>query len=611
MGEGSTMLSVLPEGIPDELKQIQQFVVWKIDSRGGSPTKLPFQKSGILAKSNDPDTWMSYEQALKLYSLGSWAGIGFMFHADDPYCGIDLDGCRDQETGEVNEWARSIIDRFSTYSEVSPSGTGVKMWVKGGWPFAGHRQILKDVPTIEGKTAAIEVYDSVRYFALTGRVLGTKEIPDRQEQLNELRKQYWPAVQPTVANADWKSNDAVMDRARKYIAKIPPSVSGQFGSVPAFHVACVCVCGFGLNRAETFALMSEWNLNCLPPWADWEINHKIDGAIAAPGEKGYLRNVDQRNYDRVPMQSYKMPEERSQVKAKGMTLAKSAGLYIDQLKTGGERLITLGIPELDKAIGGGLAIGEMMLLGARPNHGKSGCSLQFAHHWTVNSRPCLFISTEMSAMALGKRSVQFATDVWQSRWVESVADVERQTEEHFQRRADCFVEVDCGRVADAVELIRQYRDEHQVECVVVDYAQNLGGKASGRYEEMTKTSIALRQAATANNIVLVALVQMSRAIEQRKKFVPAMSDCKESGQFEQDADVIVFSVWPYRINPENPMNDYQFHVMKNRNREIVTPVVLCKFDPSRQTFTGESAAIPFEPTGGYFAQASQRDSDGF
>jgi replicative DNA helicase len=223
----------------------------------------------------------------------------------------------------------------------------------------------------------------------------------------------------------------------------------------------------------------------------------------------------------------------------------------------------------------------------------------------------LIISTEMSAIALGKRSVQFASDVWQSRWVESVDEVERQTDAHFENRADCFVEVDCSRADDAVELIRQYRQQHKVECVVVDYAQNLGGKANGRYEEMTKTSIALRQAATQNDIVLVALVQMGRAIEKRDKFIPVMSDTKESGQFEQDADVIVFSVWPYRLKPENPMDEYQFHVMKNRNREIVSPFVLCKFDPSRQTFTGESKAIPFEPAGSYFQQASQRDADGF
>lgn len=609
------MLSVLPEGIPDELKQISQFVLWKVDSRGGSPTKLPFRSNGTLAKSNDPETWMGYEQALKLYSMGQWAGIGFMFHADDPYCGIDLDGCRCQETGEVNEWARSIIDKFATYSEVSPSGTGVKMWVKGGWPFAGHRQILKDVPAIEGKTAAIEVYDSVRYFAVTGRVLGTKEIPDRQAQLDELRKQYWPAVQPTVANADWKSQDAVMDRCRKYIAKIPPGISGQSGSVPTFHAACVCVCGFGLTREETFVLMSEWNQNCVPPWSAYELNHKIDDAIKAPGEKGYLRNVDQRNYDKVPMQSYKMPAEKpvekSTAQAKGRTLAQSAGLYIEQLKSGGERLVTLGIAELDAAMGGGVGVGEMLLLGARPNHGKSGLALQFAHHWTSTGKAVLIVSTEMSEIQMGKRCVQFASDVWQSRWAEQVGEVERQIEEHFSTRSECFVEVECNKVDDAVELIRQYRADHNIECVIVDYAQNLGGNHKDRFQEMTKTSIALKQCAAREQIVLVALVQMSRNVEKRDKFIPIMSDIKESGQFEQDADVIVFSVWPHRINPDHPKNEYQFFVMKNRNREIVKQRVECNFDPSRQIFTGESKAIPFEPKGGYFAQATQRDADGF
>jgi replicative DNA helicase len=75
---------------------------------------------------------------------------------------------------------------------------------------------------------------------------------------------------------------------------------------------------------------------------------------------------------------------------------------------------------------------------------------------------------------------------------------------------------------------------------------------------------------------------MNRSIESRSTFAPVMSDLRDSGQFEQDADVILFLIWPHRIDSSKPANEYKVYVAKNRNRETVLPVVKCRFDPSRQ-----------------------------
>jgi putative DNA primase/helicase len=81
-----------------------------------------------------------------------------------------------------------------------------------------------------------------------------------------------------------------IDRARKYLAKVPPAVSGQGGHDQTFHAACVLVQGFALDRAPALVLLQEWNLTCQPPWADHELEHKIDDALKADGERGHLLN---------------------------------------------------------------------------------------------------------------------------------------------------------------------------------------------------------------------------------------------------------------------------------------------------------------------------------
>jgi replicative DNA helicase len=89
-------------------------------------------------------------------------------------------------------------------------------------------------------------------------------------------------------------------------------------------------------------------------------------------------------------------------------------------------------------------------------------------------------------------------------------------------------------------------------------------------------------AAKSLQVTLVMLCQLNRKIEERKKFIPIMSDLRGSGQIEQDADVIVFLVWPHFIDRKLPANEYFMYVSKNRNRERTQSVAKCRFEPSRQ-----------------------------
>lgn len=149
--------------IPEELKTLRQWVCWKIiiDSKTSKISKLPFNpNTGKCASSADPGTWGTYEQAVNCFSKsGGYKGIGFVFSKNDPYTGIDLDKCRDKVTEEIKPWAQNVISRFKSYTELSPSGTGVHIIAKGSLPGKGK------------KVGDIEMYDQGRYFTVTGEIL--------------------------------------------------------------------------------------------------------------------------------------------------------------------------------------------------------------------------------------------------------------------------------------------------------------------------------------------------------------------------------------------------------------------------------------------------------
>lgn len=579
------------EKVPQCLRDLPNWVLWKEIIRSGERTKLPYQIDGEMAKSNDPSTWATFEDAEKRFKAGGYSGLGFMFSADDPFCGIDLDGCRDPETGVVADWAREIIKTFDSYTEVSPSRTGVKLFIHAKSPFDVGRKCPVDQPKVSSKSPGVEMYDKLRYFAVTGIRVGgvSPEVESRQVQLDGFAQLMFPVKEPAPYVPPV---DDVSARAAKYLAKMPVAVSGNSGHNTTFHAACVLVLGFGLSINEAYPLLAEWNKGCQPVWSERELWHKLNSAAKQQGERNYLRDARQQDWDRVKVPKYVCPPPHTDVRV--TTLEDAANNYLEASKNASP-LIDLGIPDVDYAIGGGVELGEMVIMAARPSHGKSAVALQCIHNATGLGRPSLIISEEMSALALGKRAVQFASDVPQEHWRTSSDTVEAHVRDHFQQRAKCIVFESCGTVERAAEEIRRAVNEHGVTFAVVDYAQLLGSSGKTRYEQTTNTSIALRQVASSCKIILIVLAQLNRAIESRSAFTPLMSDLKDTGQLEQDADVILFLCWPHRIDASKPANEYQIFVGKNRNRAINQVAVTCRFEPSRQMFLAERGhAAPFD-----------------
>jgi KaiC/GvpD/RAD55 family RecA-like ATPase len=579
--------------VPLELKQRHQWVNWKYITRDGKDTKVPFMPNGHTASSTGPETWSSFKAVVDAEK--TFDGIGFVFDPTDPYVGIDLDGCRYKETGKIEPWAKELIVSLGSYAEVSPSGTGVKIFGSSGFRWSHRKKVELDLPSVCDKQPAIEIYDGGRYFCVTGRMLKSMvSVVPVDEHFDAIADKFGMREAIAVVSGDSiRMETPVMDRAAKYVACMEPSISGQSGHNKCFAAACVLVMGFGLSESEALQILkTEFNGRCQPPWSERDLVHKVKSAASQPGARNYLRDANPQDWSRIRLPgNYR---EQISDNAKEMpslrkcTLKDAAKRYIAELASGRETLIDTGIPELDMSIGGGVAIGEMVIIAARPSHGKSAVALQMAHAMSANGFPIVMISEEMSALALGKRALQYLSETPEEHWRTSIDEISKDVDLHFGKRESIQIVESCGTVERACEEIELAVNEHGAKVAIVDYAQLLQANGNGRYEQITIVSQKLRMLASRLQILVIVLAQLNREIENRNRFVPKMSDIKETGQLEQDADVIIFGVWPHRIDSEKPPRKYLFFVAKNRNRAINNPAIECEFQPSRQRLVESS-----------------------
>ena len=159
-------LDIRPDAIPATLTAGVRFVGWRYEDAGTRIAKMPYAPADDdprrKASVADPTTWMTFNDALAYFRAQRLDGIGRMFSPEDGLVGIDLDHCRDQQTGKLDGWAAAIVRRLDTYTEVSPSGTGVKLWAGVG-PLT--------LPPQGRKRGGVEMYDRGRFFTLTGHHL--------------------------------------------------------------------------------------------------------------------------------------------------------------------------------------------------------------------------------------------------------------------------------------------------------------------------------------------------------------------------------------------------------------------------------------------------------
>jgi hypothetical protein len=156
----SKFLSPIIGQIPHALKALGRWFVWEAVPKDDRVDKVPHNhRTRHSCNAHDPVIWSSFKDIIVAHAGGGWSGIGVL--PGEGVLGVDLDKCRDPETGAVESWAQEIVDRIGSYTETSPSGTGVRVFVRGTAP--GSRK----------KRGRIEMYNGEggNFLTVTGHAI--------------------------------------------------------------------------------------------------------------------------------------------------------------------------------------------------------------------------------------------------------------------------------------------------------------------------------------------------------------------------------------------------------------------------------------------------------
>lgn len=268
--------------IPEPLRQRDQWVGWKMIFKDERPTKIPVNvHTGYAASSSDPRTWASFDAALAYFrDHPELAGLGFVFSKDDPFAGVDLDDCL-SDAGEFI-WGEEVVRGLSTYTEVSPSGRGVKLFVEATKPDGAKCRKDGFGPLMIGK---VEVYDRGRFFAVTGQRMAAfpSTIEDRQRDLNGMCDWLWPkqASQPEPKrdeNCSGNSGDAVYQACLSKMRAMKVSDHND-GSHRLFAACCRCI-EFNLDDQSAIRCIRQYAGEVPFPkqWSDDEIMKRLRDA---------------------------------------------------------------------------------------------------------------------------------------------------------------------------------------------------------------------------------------------------------------------------------------------------------------------------------------------
>ena len=251
----------------------------------------------------------------------------------------------------------------------------------------------------------------------------------------------------------------------------------------------------------------------------------------------------------------------------------------DELSEGGGRVmgVPTGFVGLDRVLGG-LQKSDLIIIAARPSVGKTALALSMAYNAAVQHKRIVgFISLEMSAQQIVQRLLAAETGINSHRLrMGQIDDSERSAiSRAFGRLSEASIFIDDGgssTVNDVRTKARRLQAEFGLDLLVIDYLQLMQSRRSdNRVQEISEISRGLKQVARELNIPVVALSQLSRAVESRSGHKPLLSDLRESGSIEQDADVVMLIYREDRYDPETTRKGIaEIDIAKHRNGSTAT-----------------------------------------
>ena len=264
----------------------------------------------------------------------------------------------------------------------------------------------------------------------------------------------------------------------------------------------------------------------------------------------------------------------SETRVKPVSMTQAVNVALEEIHAAycGEerRCVKSGINALDRFVPG-FGPGEMWLLGGRPSMGKTAIALSIGLNAARAGHPVVIASLEMTPVAMAMRALSEATGGTSS----AISYANLRSGEFSEKQGEALEEAaaklaelpitflpseyqDADLLQVGVKQALRQMNTNKLPLVIVDYAQLLRSKAATRYEQITDVSLTLKGMAMGLDVPVLALSQLSRALEQRDDKRPVMSDLRESGQLEQDADGVLFCYrHEYYLEREEPDRRHQ------------------------------------------------------
>lgn len=267
---------------PKELSNLRQWICWRLepDPKSDKPRKVPYDpKTGRKASSTNPDTWATLAEAMAAREKYLFTGVGFVFTEECGIVGVDIDHCRNKD-GSFTDVAKAILEKAQSYTEISPSGSGLHIFLHGVMPGKGNKN----------SASGVEMYAAARYFTMTGnRLEGTPEaIADGKDILpwiheNYIAKKFGKKAKAKKALRTVSLTDKqVLEKAHAaqngddFSSLWDGSWEGRFGSQSEADLSLCCSLAFwtGKNKEQMDRLFRQSKLFR----EKWDKVHHADGA---------------------------------------------------------------------------------------------------------------------------------------------------------------------------------------------------------------------------------------------------------------------------------------------------------------------------------------------
>lgn len=574
----------LVANIPAEMQDLKQWVLWKYTWKSDPNTgraewaKLPMQINGTAAKSNDPSTWSTFKDALSVWSSArsSFDGLGFMFTPESGIVGIDVDNCVEADTdGElrISKVGARVIELLDSYTELSPSGSGIHVIVKAKFADA-----LKDSKT------GIEVYNKGRYFTVTGSVWSDfLPVQERTEQLAQIvdgiRKQ--KASQQPINASKPVFTLTSDDRLRKaFVSANGQSISRLFygdtsdysGDDSAADLALCSKLAFW-SENDPFALDAMFRQSRLFR-QKWDEKHSGDGRTygqmtIAKALQGQTEFYDPQRRPQPTAEAAKIakPEDayadRKARRFKFGELFERANAYRKEPSTQGEHPGWDNVAEHYRP-----RKGLFTVVTGIPSHGKSSwlnalCfNLAYQSKWkflfcSFETQPLEQHACDLARIILGKPTFAGAPDSATDEEFQWAFEQFPETFEFAQVPEDDMT-VD-GVLSYAADAVR----DSAIDGFIFDPWSELNppSRLVGNYTQFVQQGLnKLRRFTRDNNIHTWLVAHPSKfLIKGQKRDVPTLYDIADSAHFYNKAD---YGIVVYR--PDDQSSKVEIHTQKVR-----------------------------------------------